>query len=144
MALKDKKIDASLKADPGLVEAIRGRLEGGQLACAAAFAVAEEQGVPRLAVGRAADVAGIHLTHCQLGLFGYPDHARFWETNKVSDVAKPAGLDEAILASRDKSGVLSCAALMAVADRFGRPKILAGYWADQLGTRVKHCQLGAF
>jgi hypothetical protein len=77
-------------------------------------------------------------------LFGYPNHAPFWETNKVSDVAKPAGLDEAILASRDKSGIIPCAALMAVADRFGLPKIMAGYWADQLGTRVKHCQLGAF
>jgi hypothetical protein len=144
MALKDKKIDASLKADPVLAEAIRGRLEGGQLPCATAFAIAEEKGVPRLAVGRAADVEQIHLTRCQLGLFGYPNHAPFWETNKVSDAVKPAALDEAILASRDKSGVISCAALMAVADRFGLPKILAGYWADQLGTRVKHCQLGAF
>jgi hypothetical protein len=144
MALKDKKIDVTLKADPVLVKAIRARLDGGQLACVAAFAIAEEQEVPRLAVGRAADIAGIHLTRCQLGLFGYPDHARFWETNKVADSAKPAGLDEAILASRDKNGIIPCAALMAVAERFGLPKILAGYWADQLGTRVKHCQLGAF
>lgn len=144
MALKDKKIDASLKADPRLAEAIRARLDGGRLACAEAFAIAEEQGVPRLAVGRAADADRIPLTRCQLGLFGYPEHARFWETNKVSDVAKPDGLDEAILASRDKSGIISCAALMAVAERFSLPKIAAGYWADQLGARVKHCQLGAF
>jgi len=144
MALKDKKVDPALTADPVLVKAIRARLDGGQLACIAAFAIAEEQEVPRLAVGQAADVAKIHLTRCQLGLFGYPNHAPFWEAKKVSDVAKPTGLDEAILASRDKSGVISCAALMAVAERFGLPKILAGYWADQLGTRVKHCQLGAF
>jgi len=144
MALKDKKIDATLKADPVLVKAIRARLDGGQLACTAAFAIAEEQEVPRLAVGQAADVAKIHLTRCQLGLFGYPDHARFWETNKVSDTGKPPGLDEAILASRDKNGIIPCVALMAVAERFGLPKIMAGHWADQLGTRVKHCQLGAF
>jgi len=38
--------------------------------CAAAFAIAEELGLPRLAVGRAADELGLKISDCQLGCFG--------------------------------------------------------------------------
>jgi len=144
MALKDKKVDSTAGVDEDLAKTIRGRLQGGRLACAGAFQLAEERGIPRLEVGRTVDVLSVHLTHCQLGLFGYPDKKKFWETNAVRDSPTPAGLDEAILATRDRSNVISCAALMAIAERFGLDKVQAGYAADRLGVRIKHCQLGAF
>ena len=144
MALKDKKVDRAAKVDEALVKEIRGRLQGGKLACAAAFNVAEERGLSRLEVGRTADVVSIHLTLCQLGLFGYPDKAKFWQSNPVQDPASTAGLDEAILATRDRNNVISCSSLMAIAGRFSLSFVQVGFEADRLGVKVKHCQLGSF
>ncbi len=69
MAFKDKKPDGNLKIDDALAAAIRARLRDGRLSCAAAFAIAEELGVPRSEVGRAVDALGIRLSRCQLGAF---------------------------------------------------------------------------
>ena len=69
MGFKDKIIDGNPKIDDALAAAIRARLVGGRLTCAAAFLIAEELGVPRSEVGRAADALGIRLSHCQLGAF---------------------------------------------------------------------------
>ncbi len=144
MALKDKKLDPKARVDEDLAKMIRGRLEGGKLACAAAFDLADERGLPRLDIGRTADVLAVHLTRCQLGLFGYPDKKKFWETNAVRDSPLPTGPDEAILATRDRQNVISCASLMAIAERFGLSLIQVGFQADRLGVQVKGCQLGAF
>lgn len=69
MGFKDKKIEENLKIDDTLAAAIRARVRAGRLSCAAAFAIAEELGIPRNEVGRAADALGIRLSHCQLGAF---------------------------------------------------------------------------
>ena len=69
MGFKDKKISGNPKIDDALAAAIRARVRDWSLSCAAAFAIAEELGVPRSEVGRAADALGIRLSHCQLGAF---------------------------------------------------------------------------
>ena len=69
MGFKDKKIEENLKIDDALAAAIRARVRDGRLSCAAAFVIAEELGIPRSEVGRAADALGIRLSHCQLGAF---------------------------------------------------------------------------
>lgn len=40
-----------------------------RITCAAAFRIADELGVPRKEVGRAADRAGIRIKDCQLDCF---------------------------------------------------------------------------
>jgi len=69
MGFKDKKTDRILKIDDALAAAIRVRVRAGCLSCAAAFLIAEEMGIPRSEVGRAADALGIRLSRCQLGAF---------------------------------------------------------------------------
>jgi hypothetical protein len=69
MGLKDKKTVGDPQIDDALAAAIRARLRDGRLSCAAAFVIAEELGIPRSEVGRAADALGIRLSHCQLGAF---------------------------------------------------------------------------
>jgi len=56
-------------------QAVLNRLEDGKLTCYQAHAIAEELGVDPLDVGRAADEAGIRISCCQLGLFGYGSKA---------------------------------------------------------------------
>jgi hypothetical protein len=41
----------------------------GELTCAAAWHIADTQGLPRLLVASAADAMGLHITRCQLGCF---------------------------------------------------------------------------
>lgn len=59
-----------MAVDEKLAEAVRQRAPEGRLPCAAAFEIAEELGVPRLAVGRAATELSIKIVGCQLGCFG--------------------------------------------------------------------------
>jgi hypothetical protein len=54
---------------PGLETAIRSRLVGGRLSCEAAWLLAEEAALPRLAVAGACEALGIKIKPCQLGAF---------------------------------------------------------------------------
>ena len=55
---------------PPLVEALQERAgEDKLIACANAFALARELGVPLADVGRACDELGIKVMQCQLGCF---------------------------------------------------------------------------
>jgi len=59
-----------VRVDERLAAELRRRAAGGRLPCAAALAIAEELGVARPEVGRAANQLGIKITDCQLGCFG--------------------------------------------------------------------------
>jgi hypothetical protein len=144
MALKDKTPPAGRKVDPQLAEAIEARLKDGKLDCAAAFVVAKDRKVAPLAVGEAADSLDIHLSQCQIGLFGFPGHAKAWDAPGWKETVEPAGLEEAVRASLDPDGSLSCPAAWAVADRFSVARAMVGRLASRLKIKIKKCQLGAF
>jgi len=144
MALEDKKLPPELKADERVASAIRPRLADGLLSCPAAFAVAEELACPPIAVGQTADALGIRLTLCQLGLFGYPGHAKGWQAAGVAELPVPAGLEQALREERDEGGSIGCLELWRLAERHGVSRIHVGYLADRLGIKIRPCQLGAF
>ncbi len=144
MALKDKKIPAGRPVDTALAEAIRGRLIDGTVGCAAAFTLAKEKGIAPLSVGEAADSLGIHLSHCQLGLFGFPGHAKVWDSPGWKEANAPAGIEEAVRSALDPDGSLSCAAAWTVADRFHVARAQVDRFASRLKIKIKRCQLGAF
>jgi hypothetical protein len=144
MALKGKKIPKSGTVDPVLAGAIRVRLKDGLLDCAAAFALAKEKGVAPLNTGEAADSLGIHLSHCQLGLFGFPGHTKAWESPGWKEADMPEGLEVAVRSALDPDGSLSCAAAWAIADHFGAGRAQLGFHASRLKIKIKRCQLGAF
>lgn len=144
MALTDKKIPAGRKVDPKLAEAIKARLKDGKLDCAAAFMIAKNDKVAPLVVGDTADSLDIHLSHCQIGLFGFPGHAKAWDAPGWKDAVEPKGLEDAVRASLDPDGSLSCSAAWSVADRFSVARALVGRLASRLNIKIKNCQLGAF
>ncbi len=144
MAFTKKQVDPTAKVEAPLAEAIRGSLREGTLTCAAAFEIAAELKVPRINVGRGADTLHIPLSRCQLGLFGYPDAAKIWESPDYTEPAVKPEVVEAIKQARTPEGTISCAELMAVADRFAILRAVAGRAADREGIRIKVCQLGAF
>ncbi|MEA3341930.1 MAG: hypothetical protein U9R15_18360 [Chloroflexota bacterium] len=144
MTLAEKTLSSDFVVDETLAAAIRARLKEGKLPCASAFAIAREHGVTPLLVGQTADVLQIHLTRCQLGLFGYPGHAKGWTAAKIAARAIPEGLDEAIRAAVDSDGNFACVKAWEIAASFGIPKMQVAYVADHIGIRFSPCQLGAF
>jgi hypothetical protein len=144
MALKGKRIPEDRAVKPRLAAAIRAHLKDEKLDCAAAFLLAEETGITPLAAGEAADSLGIHLSHCQLGLFGFPGRAKAWESPGRIEAAPPEGLEAGIRSALDPDGSLSCASAWTVADRFGVGRVQLGFLANRLKIKVKRCQLGAF
>ena len=144
MALKDKRIAPGAKPDARLAAEIRGRVLGGTLSCAEAFAVAEGTGAAPLDVGSTADVLKVKLSHCQLGLFGYPRRGKGWDRRGGGLGQAPDGLEAAIKRRAGREGRVTCADLWEMAELYGIPRILAGDAADRIGVRVVECQLGAF
>jgi hypothetical protein len=144
VALDDKKVNPDVAIDKTIAAAIGRRLEGGLLPCAAAGALAAELGCEPFAVGATADALRITITACQLGLFGYPGHAKGWEATGVAAQPVPAGLEAALLAASDGRGELTCLAVWQVAERTGCGRMQAGYIADRLGIKIRSCLLGAF
>jgi hypothetical protein len=144
MALKDKKIPAGRAVKPALADAIRARLKNGRLDCTAAFILAKENAIAPLAVGEAADSLGIHLSRCQLGLFGFPGKAKAWESPGWKEAEVPKGLEPAVRSALDPDGSLSCLAAWTTADRFGVGRTQVGHLTSRLNIKIKRCQLGAF
>jgi hypothetical protein len=108
------------------------------------MAVAEELACPPMVVGETADALAVKLTACQLGLFGYPGHAKGWVAADVGEQTVPDGLEEALRDGRDGQGEIGCAALWRLAEGFGVSRLHVGFVADRLGITIRRCQLGAF
>ena len=125
-------------------EAIQNSLLQGQLPCAAAFAIAQRLGVEPLQVGQEADALGVRLSKCQLGLFGYGSKAEGKHKRVKPMQNVPPELAKAIHAAAGEDGKMTCAAAWQIADSFGLSRQEVSNAAEGLGTRVGHCQLGAF
>jgi hypothetical protein len=144
MALDDKPLNPDAVIDETIAAAIGGRLEGGLLSCEAACVLATELGCEPIEVGATADALRIPLTACQIGLFGYPGHAKGWEAAGVVALPVPAGLEPTLLAARNDRGELTCLAVWGAAEHAGCSRTQAGYVAERLGIKIRNCQLGAF
>ncbi len=142
MALADKQLPVDFVVDAALADAIRARLVDEHLPCPAAFVIAAEHEIAPLTVGQTADALGIHLTRCQLGLYGYPGHAKGWDT--VADKPSPEGLEAALQAAAEATGKLACVQLWELAAKHHISRLQIGYVADKLGIKIGPCQLGAF
>ena len=86
MALDDKKLPEDLAAEPDLASDIRHRLGDGMLSCRAAFESAASLKVAPARIGRTADALRLRLTECQIGLFGFPGHAKGWAAAGVESL----------------------------------------------------------
>jgi hypothetical protein len=129
--------------DERLHQAMVDRLEDGKLSCPRAFAVARQLELDPLAVGLAANEAGIRISHCQLGLFGYGPKAegKHKIVHAMEDV--PERLAARLRASADAEGI-DCSAVWQAADELGFKRMEAASAVEAMGLRVSRCQLGCF
>jgi len=126
-----------------LQQALAERLEDGKLACAQAHALAAEYGLEPLAVGQAADAAGVRVFRCQLGLFGYgpKSEGKHKIVQPMENV--PRELADRLRSAAGADGI-SCLAIWRIAAELGTTRLEASGAVEALGLRVSTCQLGCF
>jgi hypothetical protein len=129
--------------DERLYQAMVERLDDGKLSCPRAFAIARKLGVDPLTVGLAANEAGIRISSCQLGLFGYGPKAegKHKIVHAMDDV--PERLAAQLRASAEADG-LDCSAVWQAADELGFQRMEAASAVEAMGLKVSRCQLGCF
>jgi hypothetical protein len=129
--------------DEQLYQTMLERLEDGKLPCSQAFAIARILSIDALAVGLAANETNIHISRCQLGLFGYGPKAegKHKIVHAMDDVPEHLAAD--LRAEADEEG-LTCKAIWQVADELGYKRLEASSAVEAMGLRVTRCQLGCF
>ncbi|ACL06775.1 conserved hypothetical protein [Desulfatibacillum aliphaticivorans] len=125
--------------EPDLEKALKKVVKDGTLACAVAFALAEESGYSPADIGKATDVLGFRLAKCQMGLFGYKPNKK---------IIKPASIVEpdleAAIKEQTREGGIPCFACWDIAKRLHISKMSVSSACETLEIRIKPCQLGAF
>ncbi|MHB8054283.1 MAG: hypothetical protein ACYDH3_03440, partial [Candidatus Aminicenantales bacterium] len=114
------------------------------IACVAALRLAVKAEVKSEAVGRTLDALSVHLSRCQLGLFGYPGRAKGWAAAGIDAEFVSEGLLEALRAAAGAAKSISCLRLWEIAKNHRISRMQAGYAADRAGVKIIKCQLGAF
>ena len=126
-----------------LKDRVREAANDDQLPCALAHKLTLEWKVTPEELGAAAREAGIRITRCQMGLFGYgPKGTPGYRVVKAADHI-PEGLSEEVQAEL-VDGRLPCRAAWALAKRHRLAYRQMGDVVEALGLKVKPCRLGQF
>lgn len=124
---------------PAAAEAIGRESREGKLPCATAFSIARDLDVAPSEVGKAADLLGVSITRCQLGLFGYRPNRR---------IIKPAeSVSEELRRSINAElagGCLPCLSAWEIAHKYCIHKMAVSSACEAMGIKIKPCQLGSF
>jgi len=120
---------------------LKERLIDGRLPCASAFSLAVYSRVAPAEVRREADRLGIHISRCQLGLFGFEEFGDRRIAHPLTKV--PPAIEEKLRAGL-VNGSLPCVKAWQIASEEGIAKVLVGCAAETLSLRIGPCQLGCF
>jgi hypothetical protein len=134
-----KKHPPDRKVNPLIADAVKSRSPEGEIACALAFEIVENQRSTPGEVGFTVDTLEIRVVKCQLGLFGYQPTKRIVKPSQNI----PPALKEAIQKSLVKDR-LSCKAAWDIADRFGLRRLEVSSACETVGIKISSCQLGTF
>jgi hypothetical protein len=129
----DAQVDPSVKAE------IEKKARDGELACAAAFQIADTLGIPPAEVGKSLDLLELKINKCQLGLFGYKPHKKAVKPKKPVDRQMEEAVRNALV-----DGKLACRDAWRIARRFKVSKMSVSSACEAFGIKIKPCQLGAF
>ena len=110
-----------------------------KISCAKIFEVSRKYIFFPDIVGIAMNQQKIKITHCQLGLFGYPDGKRITIAESV-----PEALENKIYVFLDEDEKLPCIAAWDIAEELKISKSDVTAACEKLGIKIGHCQLGAF
>ncbi|OGP58618.1 MAG: hypothetical protein A2V65_09395 [Deltaproteobacteria bacterium RBG_13_49_15] len=129
----DARPDATIQAE------IVKRVKNNEISCTVAFDISKETGISADRIGKTADLSGMRLAKCQLGLFGYKPKGKIVASEEeVDSMVKQAVLDAL------SDGKLSCRAAWNIASDLGTSKLRIGNACESMKIKIVSCQLGAF
>lgn len=131
-----------IKPNERIAKAIQEKSPEGGLPCGIAERISKELQVSLSEVGITADLLGIKIKKCQLGLFGWEskaDHGK--EIHPIDSVPMEIKL---ALEEVAKNGRVTCASIWAIADRLGKERKVVSAVCETLGLKIVACQLGTF
>lgn len=110
-----------------------------RIACLAVHEIAQVLDCLPLNVGQTADLIGIRINRCQLGLFDRKD-------TDVQPLSKDDITQEmqALVESAVLNGQLACIDSWRLSDQLNLSRLQMGALCDELKIKVSPCQLGAF
>jgi hypothetical protein len=136
------KHPADTKLNVQIAEVIRQKSSAGKLACATGEKISKELNVSIAEVGIAADLLEMKIKECQLGLFGWgkkPSHGKDIQAADSVSVETKSALEKAAV-----NGMVTCAALWAIADQLGVKRKVVSTACETLRLKIRSCQLGTF
>ncbi len=145
---KKKEARIQLQENPGelsdealaqLEDAVKVQLKDGYLSCAAAFKIAKESQVPKVAVGVMIDKLGFRVTNCQIGCFKVD--------KTIHDKSAHADLDDGIfsrLNALKENNELTCTSVFYLAQQLESIPMAIADAANLRNMKIHNCQLGCF
>lgn len=134
-----EKNPSNRKPREEIARAVTEKAQDGRLTCAAAHSIAERMNVPAEEVGFTADVLGVKIAKCQLGLFGHgPGNKKIGPASEISPVLKQA-IESSIV-----NGRLGCAAAWGIAEELHISRMEVSSACEAMKIKISSCQLGAF
>jgi hypothetical protein len=134
-----EKHGAGAQVDPAIKAEIEKKAVAGEVACAAAFQIADALGILPADVGRTMDLLELRINKCQLGLFGYKPDKKAVKPKKPASRQMEDAVRNALV-----DGKLACRDAWSIARNFNVPKMSVSAVCEALGIKIKPCQLGAF
>lgn len=137
----DRKINENLK------KIVIEKSSNKTIRCNDAHDIAAAAGCAPEEVGFVIDMLELRLTHCTLGLFGYPDEKPVMTPPQKSNKNIIDALDKAVKENpvpEGKKQFVTCKQAWNIADQLQVGRLTVSREAESRGYKIKVCQLGAF
>jgi len=122
-----------------IVDILKKNAVDNKISCAKLFELVTEYTFFPDILGVAMNQEKIKITHCQLGLFGFPEGKNI----KVAELVSEA-LEDKIFFFMADDEKLPCVAAWDIAAELKISKSDVTAACEKLGIKIGHCQLGAF
>lgn len=129
---------SNTSGEKNITEILKTAAADNSLACAKVFEISSEHTIFPDIAGITMTHNKIKITHCQLGLFGYPEGKKIPDCGEVSKELEHNIYD----ALENKK--LPCGAAWNIAAEMKIKKIDVTAACEKLGIKINKCQLGAF
>jgi len=126
-------------SDPAIAEAVKGKIQGDSITCAAVHKIAADLNATPAEVGVVADLLEARLSKCQMGLFGYKPERRIVKPAKEVSPELEGAIKKSLV-----DGRITCLSCWAIAKEFGIAKMDVASACEKLNIKIVSCQLGAF
>ena len=128
-----------IKSDSAIGNEISNHIKENELPCEDAFEIAEKLQVSSGEVGISADLLGVRIIKCQLGLFGYKAGKKVVKSQNNTTQELTLAIENALVGDK-----LPCKNAWAIASRLNVQRLTVSQAGEAMGIKIKSCQLGAF